>query len=450
MSTQNEETGNSETKNGKSQKFRKFLVVALPYVVCILLAIVAYCIYKSLVSDHEKLVDYQKYYNFISVGIMAIYGFAVSFIAFKSKGAGRPRFLSSMKIHIGVSTLLLGLVMQCLSFNMSNELSDYQRGKLTDAIVNTITDTVKSQAKNISEEVQGVDSTNTENTSKVVTYIDSMTQSANKRDSTLSEMVDQVLTKSLDSLNNTIKTHQENVGNTNAALELLKSSIESTNVETAETNRKLQTNAEQTAANLAGVTERLEDINDFNKTLSNSFLKREDKVIKILEKVDQTFNKILQTEEDSANVADSVTDVAKLRTSIDSLNGEFRKMDRSLKKTVLNIREQRDIMLAVRVFVGTEKALKDPGYLSTPRFMLLFRKNYKIQNFPDTTNSKVKTVYIGEPFPVSGELVALCNYDGKLHEGKDYTVSKGQSDTTHVVFSRPLIAGQPILAVLKD
>ncbi len=159
-----------------------------------------------------------------------------------------------------------------------------------------------------------------------------------------------------------------------------------------------------------------------------------------------------------ATKAASVTkELTNLRTSIDSLNDEFdehtnyaSQMDSSLKKAVLDIQEQRDITLAVRVFLGTEKALKDQGYLSTPRFMRLFRQNYKIKNFPDNTNSKVDTVFIGKSFPVLGELVALCNYDGKLREGKDYTVSKGQLDTTHVVLSRRMIAGQPILAVLKN
>ena len=160
----------------------------------------------------------------------------------------------------------------------------------------------------------------------------------------------------------------------------------------------------------------------------------------------------------AATVANSIkTEVAKLGSYIDSLNDEFgehakysAKMDSTLKENVRDIREQSDITLAVRVFVGTEDTLKQQGYLSTPRFMLLFRQNYKIKNFPDSTNSKIDTVYIGKSFPVSGELVALCNYDGKLHEGKDYTVSKGQLDTTHVVLSRPMIAGQPILAVLKN
>ena len=57
-------------------------------------------------------------------------------------------------------------------------------------------------------------------------------------------------------------------------------------------------------------------------------------------------------------------------------------MDSSLKEAIRDIREQRDIMFAVRVFIGTEKALKDQGYLSTPQFMLLFGQNYKIKNFP--------------------------------------------------------------------
>jgi len=50
----------------------------------------------------------------------------------------------------------------------------------------------------------------------------------------------------------------------------------------------------------------------------------------------------------------------------------------------------------------------------------------------------------------SGELVALCNYDGKLRAAKDYTVSTGESGETRVVLSRFMIAGQRILAVLKN
>ena len=156
-------------------------------------------------------------------------------------------------------------------------------------------------------------------------------------------------------------------------------------------------------------------------------------------------------------IDDSVaSEVVKLSKSVDSLNFAFHahtkastQMDSSLKGAVRDIREQRDIMLSVRVFVGTEEALKNSGYLTTSRFMLLFRKNYKIKQFPDIKNGKAITVHIGRTFRVKGKLVALCGYQGKLRKGKDYIVIEGQEGQTSVVLSRSMIPSTHILAVLK-
>ena len=151
--------------------------------------------------------------------------------------------------------------------------------------------------------------------------------------------------------------------------------------------------------------------------------------------------------------------VASFDSTIEAQSTRFAQEADSLKHAVQKIREQNEGFHSVRIFVGKEKALRDCGYLRTSGFLCC--KKYRINQFPATNDSvtvndidlveegKVVAVHIGKPFCVEGKLVALCGYHGKLRKGKDYAVSKPPCGHTRVTFTRSIVAGQPILVVLK-
>ena len=137
----------------------------------------------------------------------------------------------------------------------------------------------------------------------------------------------------------------------------------------------------------------------------------------------------------------------KLIERVDSLSNN-QQMDSSLKEDLKEIQERYENLRSVIVCVNNEDVLEQQGYLQISG--IPFFKNYKVLNFPDINSSAVREVDIGDTLRVKGELVALCDYQGKLRKGKEYAII-GQPDSsqTLVVFSRPLIAGQRILAVTK-
>ena len=164
-----------------------------------------------------------------------------------------------------------------------------------------------------------------------------------------------------------------------------------------------------------------------------------------------------------AAIPDS-TEIAKLRTFIDkrhhalvdSLNNKFHRQTRrltqikdSLKVNFQKIQEQHEKFHSVFVYVVIKDSSEYQKYLGVWRAFIFFKK-YKIKKFPDIDSSVVRKVDIGDTLRVQGTLVALYDYKGKLRKGKEYAII-GQPDSsqTLVIFSRPLIAGQRILAVTK-
>ena len=149
----------------------------------------------------------------------------------------------------------------------------------------------------------------------------------------------------------------------------------------------------------------------------------------------------------------ATTQVTELKTSVDSLNTELyeqtirlTRMESSLEEALQETEVLRETVNSVLVYIGTEDALKQQGYLNTSRFI---RKSYKITSFPDINSNDVIKVGVGETFTLQGELDELCDRHGKLGKGKEYELSKGQSGQTLVSFSDPMLAGQRILAILK-
>lgn len=153
--------------------------------------------------------------------------------------------------------------------------------------------------------------------------------------------------------------------------------------------------------------------------------------------------------------ADATTQVEQLKTSLDSLQStlseqaiRLTRMTVSLQKAHEENRALRETLRSVLVYVGIEDSLKQQGYLDTSRRFV--RKNYKMTNFPDLDNSDVIKVGIGEPFRVQGELAALCDRHGKLGKGKEYELQEGRDGQLRITFSDSALAGQRILAVLKN
>ena len=167
--------------------------------------------------------------------------------------------------------------------------------------------------------------------------------------------------------------------------------------------------------------------------------------------------------------AGAATQIEQLKTSLDSLNNTLseqairltrmtnslkkaEKENRALRQTLAEAQKEsealRETLQSVLVYVGTEDGLKQQGYLNTSRRFI--RKNYKMTNFPDLDNSDIVKVGIGETFSVQGKLAALCDRHGKLGKGKEYELSEGQAGQLHIAFSDSALAGQRILAVLKN
>ena len=165
-----------------------------------------------------------------------------------------------------------------------------------------------------------------------------------------------------------------------------------------------------------------------------------------------------------ASIPDS-TEIAKLRTFIDkrhnaladSLNNKFQRQTTHLTKikdllqvNFQKIQEQHENFHSVFVYVVVKDSSEYQKYLGVWRAFIFFKK-YKIKKFPDIDSSVVRKVDIGDTLRVQGTLVALYDYQGKLRKDKEYTlIEQSDQSQTLVVFSRPLIAGQRILAVIEN
>ncbi len=142
--------------------------------------------------------------------------------------------------------------------------------------------------------------------------------------------------------------------------------------------------------------------------------------------------------------------VDSLHTSVDSLQISVD----NLHTSVDNLHTSADSLKAdaVYVYFGIEDTLKKKEYLKTSGFFIF--KNYKIINFPDIDSKGVKKVVIGDTIRVQDNLAALCDYKGRLRKGIEYALIKPDKSSdkpqTLIVFSRSLIAGQRILAVIKN
>jgi len=115
------------------------------------------------------------------------------------------------------------------------------------------------------------------------------------------------------------------------------------------------------------------------------------------------------------------------------------------------VEQMKETMSSVLLYVGTEDALKQAGYLKAWR-PALFSKDYRIIGFPEVSNGDlpkgVHRVSLNTPFSLQGELEALADRHGKLDKGKEYDVQQSKGAFA-ITFTEPTLRGQSILAVLK-
>ncbi|MFT5366550.1 MAG: DNA repair exonuclease SbcCD ATPase subunit [Candidatus Latescibacterota bacterium] len=165
---------------------------------------------------------------------------------------------------------------------------------------------------------------------------------------------------------------------------------------------------------------------------------------------DQLRNEITQvkTERDR-----SLTQAQELKSAVDSLNNELytqtislTRLESTLEEALEESKDLKKTVNSVLVYVGTEDALKQQGYLNTSRFI---RKGYKVTGFPDVNNAQILRIPVGETFTLQGELNELCDRHGKLGKGDEYEVSKGAQGQSIISFTDELLVGQRILAVIK-
>jgi hypothetical protein len=151
-------------------------------------------------------------------------------------------------------------------------------------------------------------------------------------------------------------------------------------------------------------------------------------------------------------------EVKGLKTEVDSLNNALYtktvrlvRLESSLEEAMEEKKALEETATSVLVVTGTEDGLKAKGYLKAWRAAMIFRKNYRVINFPDVLDSNIiKRISLGETLALIGELEAICDRHGKLEKGKEYEVSKGPGGQSLITFIDDTLQGQRILAVLKD
>ena len=122
--------------------------------------------------------------------------------------------------------------------------------------------------------------------------------------------------------------------------------------------------------------------------------------------------------------------------------------------------EMHAVQNSVRLMVGTEKLLKEEGFLKTGPW---FRKWYKLVGKPQSDDSRVKLVPINKQLRLtlqaipealvdhSGKLKlkALVDRSGKLKEGRDYKVSESRGTTIITFTNKDFLGGADVLAVVE-
>jgi uncharacterized protein YoxC len=154
----------------------------------------------------------------------------------------------------------------------------------------------------------------------------------------------------------------------------------------------------------------------------------------------------------------ALAQVAVMKSQMDSLNDQLYtktvrigRLESNLEVAMKQVEQMKETMNSVLLYVGTEDALKQAGYLKAWR-PALFSKDYRIINFPEVSNGDlpngVYRVSLNTSFSLQGALEALADRHGKLDKGKEYDLQQSNGAFA-ITFTEPTLRGQPILAVLK-
>ena len=153
---------------------------------------------------------------------------------------------------------------------------------------------------------------------------------------------------------------------------------------------------------------------------------------------------------------------AEISADRDRLTGLTQDLQKKLVYAQQVIQEVRQVQNSVRLMVGTEKLLKENGFLETGRGLSL-RKRYKLVGKPQRDDPRIKLVPINQQLRLtlraipkalvdrSGrlKLKALVDRSGKLKEYRDYEVSES-GETTIITFTNgDFLSGADVLAVVE-
>lgn len=154
----------------------------------------------------------------------------------------------------------------------------------------------------------------------------------------------------------------------------------------------------------------------------------------------------------------ALAQVASMKTQVDSLSDQLYtktvrigRLESNLETAMQQVEHMKETLNSVLLYVGTEDALKQAGYLKAWR-PALFSKDYRIIRFPEMTDGQlpkgVHRVSLNTAFSLQGELEALADRHGKLDKGKEYDLQQSKGAFV-ITFTEPTLRGQSVLAILK-
>ncbi|MDA0747226.1 MAG: hypothetical protein O2954_11960 [bacterium] len=145
----------------------------------------------------------------------------------------------------------------------------------------------------------------------------------------------------------------------------------------------------------------------------------------------------------------------KLESRVDSLDNELdvqrsriARLEGQVKESARREAEAVKAITSVFVLSGTRETLEKPGYLEVKQ-ATIFSDTYKLVNFPDVNDNRIKKVGLNEGLELDGEVRYVVDRYGKLTKGKGYQISQTGTGRSLVIFMESLLEGQRVLIVMK-
>ena len=205
----------------------------------------------------------------------------------------------------------------------------------------------------------------------------------------------------------------------------------------------------------------LENVQKLNKELrhwsklateykqSNARLKSEIEQLKREKQTDRSTISQLRAEADRLN-----GELLETHSSIRRQSDHIRRLEQELVQTKAKLDEAKKAQVAaqsaVYLYAANETQLIEQGYLKTHRpFGSGFRKQYELVKKINRDSPGAQVAPIGQTVALAGEVEALVDYYGKLRQGDDYEMKRGQAGV-QVTFLNELAGGMGVLAILKE